>query len=203
MLEKRFGARKYFVKNFTMGMTIGASDDVRPSGFNVSGRGCRCSQPISGNRIMAENWDKQPGHDGSEPGPTPSPRLTVLLVDDDESVRRLITRYLSLSGLCVLAAESGSKAMTIWREHKNSIDLLLTDMVMPGINGLELAVQLQAERPDLCMLFTSGYDAGIAGDDGVLHEGMHFLQKPYRPEQLVAAVHAALEATPGPILSVC
>ena len=152
---------------------------------------------------MAENWDKQPSRDGSEPGHKPSARPTVLLVDDDESVRRLISRYLSLSGFSVLAAESGSKAMTIWQEHKNSIDLLLADMVMPGINGLELAAQLRAEQPGLRTLFTSGYDAGIAGEDGVLHEGMHFLQKPYRPEQLVAAVHAALEAAPGPILSVC
>jgi two-component system cell cycle sensor histidine kinase/response regulator CckA len=155
-------------------------------------------------RIMAECMDKPPRPGGTQPKRDPAPKATVLLVDDDEPVRRLISTFLSLSGFRVLAAENGPKALAIWQEHKEFIDLLLTDMTMPeGISGLDLAERLQAQRPDLRVLFTSGYDADIVGEDGVLRAGLHFLQKPYRPEQLLVAVQATLADTPNSVQSVC
>jgi len=159
---------------------------------------------VSTNRIMAQCLDNAPRPTGTELGCDTASSATVLLVDDDESVRRLISRFLTLSGFRVLAAESGPKALPIWQEHKESIDLLLTDMVMPeGISGLNLAGQLRVERPGLRVLFTSGYDAEIVGEDGVLRAGLHFLQKPYRPEQLLAAVRTALAVTPSSFEPVC
>lgn len=152
---------------------------------------------------MAQCLDNPPRLSATKPTRDPAPGLTVLLVDDDESVRKLISRFLSLSGFRVLAAESGPKALPVWQEHKESVDLLLTDMMMPeGISGLDLAGQLQAERPGLPVLFTSGYDAEIVAD-GDVRVGLHFLQKPYRPEQLLASVRAALADTSHSVGPVC
>jgi len=159
---------------------------------------------VSTNSIMAECLDNPPRPSGTESGRAKASSATVLLVDDDESVRRLISRFLTLNSFHVMAAENGPKALPIWQKHKESIDLLLTDMVMPeGISGLNLAGRLRAERPALRVLFTSGYDAEIIGENGVLREGLNFLQKPYRPEQLLAAVRSVLAETPSSFKPVC
>jgi two-component system cell cycle sensor histidine kinase/response regulator CckA len=87
---------------------------------------------------------------------------TILLVEDETSVRNLVTRFLTLNGFKVLAAESGHAALPLWAEHHEEIDLLLTDVVMPGgMSGRELAEKLQAERPTLKVLFTSGYNVEL------------------------------------------
>jgi two-component system, cell cycle sensor histidine kinase and response regulator CckA len=155
---------------------------------------------VSTKEIMAERLDTQSRPTGTPPSCDAAPRATVLLVDDDESVRKLVLRFLSLSGFHVLSAESGPAAFPLWQEHKDSIDLLLTDLVMPGgIGGFDLAARLRTERPNLRVLFTSGYDAETAGDDGAHRVGLQFLQKPYRPEQLLAAVRAAIVNLPDPV----
>src|SRR3954447_8940192 len=119
---------------------------------------------------------------------------TILLVEDETSVRNLVTRFLTLNGFKVLAAESGHAALPIWADHHKQIDLLLTDVVMPGgMSGRELAEKLQAERPALKVLFTSGYNVELLNAEGTLQEGIHFVQKPYRPEQLLTAIRSVLE----------
>ena len=116
---------------------------------------------------------------------------TILLVEDDASVRNLITRFLALNNFNIVAAEDARAAQAIWRIHKNEIDLLLTDVVMPdGLNGRELAGLFQAERLELRVLYTSGFNFEVLRANGSLEEGVNFIQKPYRPEQLLSAIDA-------------
>jgi two-component system, cell cycle sensor histidine kinase and response regulator CckA len=121
---------------------------------------------------------------------------TILLVEDEASVRILVVRFLTLHGFRVLAAEDGRRALSLWAEHKHEIDLLLTDVVMPGgWSGRALTAEFRAERSDLKVLHTSGYSAEALNVDGNLSDEINFLQKPYRPEQLLATVRAVLAGT--------
>jgi CheY-like chemotaxis protein len=93
-----------------------------------------------------------------------------------------------------LSAADGIEAIEIWRDHKGEIALLLTDLVMPNnINGRELAEKLCAERPDLKVIFTSGYSADIVGRDFKLEPELNFLQKPYHPQTLALTVRRCLD----------
>jgi len=117
----------------------------------------------------------------------------VLLVEDEEPVRKLIRRILRDSGYTVLEAASGAEALTVHRTHGGPIHLLLTDVMMPGPGGPELAEQLRRESPDLRVLFMSGY----APDDRLEHAieaGAQFLQKPFTPRALTNAVCRVLDA---------
>lgn len=122
-----------------------------------------------------------------------SPEATILLVEDENSVRNLITRFLTRSNFQVLTAENGHRAQAVWEEHKSEIDLLLTDVMIPGeLSGRVLAEQFQAERPALKVLYTSGYNADLLNAEGSLSKGINFLQKPYRPEELLTGIRAVL-----------
>jgi DNA-binding NtrC family response regulator len=122
----------------------------------------------------------------------------VLLVDDDASVRNLVTRLLTVKGYRVLAADSSSNALLLWEQHCPEISLLLTDMVMPGgISGRELACRCHANNPELKVIFTSGYNMELSAMDGSPQGGISFLQKPYRPEQLLEVVRAVLANSPN------
>jgi PAS domain S-box-containing protein len=119
---------------------------------------------------------------------------TILVVEDEMAVRELVCTILTSSGYKVHEAASGAKALEVWRQHKESIDLLLTDMVMPdGVTGRDLAERIQAEKPGLKAIFTSGYSSEIVGKDFKLREGLNFLQKPYHPQKLVQAVRKCLD----------
>jgi CheY-like chemotaxis protein len=120
---------------------------------------------------------------------------TILVVEDEAPVRELVCRLLSQRGYHILEAESGAKALEIWRENKGSIDLLLTDLVMPDrMNGRELAEQLWTERPGLKVIFTSGYSQDVVGKDFVLNQGLNYVQKPYHPQKLAQTVRECLDA---------
>jgi CheY-like chemotaxis protein len=98
-------------------------------------------------------------------------------------------------GYQILQAESGAKGLQVWRENKDRIDLLLTDLIMPNqMNGRELAEKLWAERPNLKVIFTSGYSSDVVGKDFILRPGMNYLQKPYEPHKLALAVRDCLDA---------
>ena len=117
----------------------------------------------------------------------------ILIVEDEVSVRKLVTRFLTISGYKVLAADGPCAALELWAAHHDEVALLLTDVIMPGaLSGRTLAQRLQAERPELKVLYTSGYSAESLADDGTLDDEIHFLQKPYRPEQLLEVVRAVL-----------
>jgi CheY-like chemotaxis protein len=107
------------------------------------------------------------------------------VVEDDADVRRIVTRQIAELGYSVMEAQNPKEAMAILKNPAKRIDLLFTDLVMPGgMNGHELARAALAERPDLAVLFTSGYSGTALRSEERLKEGEHFLSKPYRKEDL-------------------
>lgn len=117
---------------------------------------------------------------------------TILLVDDEESVRSIVVKILLREKYNVLAAESGEAALRISDSHPEKIDLLISDMYMPGLRGPEVAQALAPRRPGLRVLFMSGY-ADQDSRSGV-PPGANFLNKPFSGKELGAAVEAALKA---------
>jgi len=119
---------------------------------------------------------------------------TVLLVEDESSVRSMAVRILREQGHRVLEACTGEEALRLVREMKNEeISLLLTDLVMPHMGGQELARRVRAERPDIKVLFFSGYTDEAAVRHGVLDPGSAFLQKPFSPAALVRKIRKLLD----------
>jgi two-component system, cell cycle sensor histidine kinase and response regulator CckA len=144
-------------------------------------------------RIYFPRYSAEPVSAPSVPpsSPTSSIDETILLVEDDEMVRRVAVRVLKSKGYNVLSAASGVEALEVARGHSGHIDLLLTDLVMPKMNGDRLAHELLPLRPKTKVLFTSGY-AESAHDQG-LGPGANFLQKPYTPRQLGERVRKILD----------
>ena len=118
------------------------------------------------------------------------PKLkTILIVEDEAVVRELARIILERAGYQILEAEDGPTALQIWARKKQGIDMLITDMVMPnGVTGRELAQRLLAERPELPVIYASGYSQELTAPDFVETECRVFLQKPYMGDQLVALV---------------
>jgi PAS domain S-box-containing protein len=119
---------------------------------------------------------------------------TILLVEDDDSVRKLAVISLLSQGYRVVPAIDGQDALRIVEEHPDQIDLLLTDVVMPNIDGLDLAKILRAKLPSLKILFMSGYSGEAITQRNLTHEDMFLLQKPYTPTSLVRKVREVLDA---------
>ena len=119
---------------------------------------------------------------------------TILLVEDEPSVRRLARRVLERLGYEILEAASGAAALAAAGERDGPIDLLLTDVVMPGLRGDELAAQLAPLRPDMVVLYISGYTDGAMDLGAVRAAGSEFLAKPFTPEALARKVRDLLDA---------
>jgi PAS domain S-box-containing protein len=117
---------------------------------------------------------------------------TVLLVEDEEAVRRLVRDILELQGYRVLEADSGMRALEIAHDYGPEIDLLLTDVVMPGMSGRDLAEALALLRPEIKVLFLSGYTDQVVLEHGVV-DAADFLQKPFSPETLARKVRSVLD----------
>ena len=117
----------------------------------------------------------------------------VLLVEDERSLRVLARRQLESCGYSVLEAGSGTDALEVAGKYPGTIHLLLTDVVMPGMNGRILAQELVRHRPQLGVIYMSGYTGQVVGADGVLNEGSCFLAKPFTREELARKLREALE----------
>jgi CheY-like chemotaxis protein len=127
-------------------------------------------------------------------------RETILLVEDEPAVRMLSKIILERLGYTVVEAGSGVDALELWGSRQAQIDLLVTDMVMPhGVNGRDLAEKLRAQKPELKVLFTTGYSpASVAGGMNLI-EGINFIQKPYVPQILSQAIRSCLERPALPL----
>jgi CheY-like chemotaxis protein len=118
---------------------------------------------------------------------------TVLLVEDEPTILELGEMMLQKFGYRVLSAGSARDAIAMAEAHQGRIDLLVTDVVMPEMNGRELAQRLQGMRPGIKCLFMSGYTADVIAHHGVLAPGVHFIQKPFSVQSLAAKVREAIE----------
>ncbi len=118
---------------------------------------------------------------------------TILLVEDEPTILQMSRTMLERLGYRVLAANTAAAAMALAEENAGSIDLLITDVVMPEMNGRELAGRLEAFCPNLRVLFMSGYTANVIARHGVLDKGLFFIQKPFSREQLAANVRLVLD----------
>jgi len=118
---------------------------------------------------------------------------TILLVEDDPSILEMTTRMLKKQGYTVLSANSPGEAIHLARERTGEIHLLMTDVVMPEMNGRDLAKNLLSLFPHLKRLFMSGYTANVIAHHGVLDEGVYFIQKPFSIKELAAKVREALD----------
>jgi len=119
---------------------------------------------------------------------------TILLVEDEAILRRAVAKNLRKLGYQVLEANNGQTAMRLWEEQDGQIDLLLSDLVMPeGVTGLDLAEKLKAEKPNLKIILSSGYNAELAGQAKSTADGIVYLQKPYRIEVLSKVIRDRLE----------
>ena len=122
----------------------------------------------------------------------------ILVVEDESPLRELVVSIMELCGYKIFQAANGVEALQIWAEQKGKVDLLLTDMVMPGgMSGRQLAERLQDDDPDLKVIYTSGYSPGMAGKDIALLEGCNFLAKPYPPSRLAQFVRECLDGPPN------
>ncbi len=119
-------------------------------------------------------------------------RQTVLLVEDEEMVRKLMTEVLELEGYEVLGCADPREAIVTCLQHGGRIDVLLTDVVMPGMNGRDMAVKILEARPKLRVVFMSGYTEHVLMRDGKLDATIHYLQKPFSLETLVWKLNEVL-----------
>jgi len=117
---------------------------------------------------------------------------TVLLVEDEEGVRHMAGKVLERLGYAVLSAAGGGEALRLARERPGRIDVLLTDVVMPGLNGRELAARLLAVHPEMKVLYTSGYTEDVAVLHGVMESNLNFIAKPYSLAALAAKIEETL-----------
>ena len=120
-------------------------------------------------------------------------RETVLLVEDDPAILDIGMMMLESFGYRVLTANTPGKAIRMAEEHAGTIELLMTDVVMPEMNGRDLARRLLSLYPDLKRLFMSGYTADVIAHQGVLEEGVNFIQKPFSMQALAAKVREVLD----------
>jgi len=123
---------------------------------------------------------------------------TVLLVEDDDGVRELAEEALRACGYQVLACALPEAALELSRLHAGEIPLLVSDVVMPQMDGPALAARLRQQRPQLRVLFVSGYPAHAIAARGAFAAGADFLQKPYTPDSLATQVRRLLDAAPAP-----
>jgi two-component system, cell cycle sensor histidine kinase and response regulator CckA len=132
------------------------------------------------------------------PAPHEEGSETILLVEDDAAVRRVAERFLRRQGYDLLVAASGSDALELVERSGKSVDLLFTDVMMPGMNGFELASRLRVVQPKMQVMFVSGYTGDyLETQAGELPDGTHFVYKPFEPASTARMIRAILDQRAG------
>src|SRR3989337_2981858 len=126
---------------------------------------------------------------------------TVLLVEDDPSLRELAREFLESNGYRVLEAGDGAKAIELAEQHRGPIHLLLTDVIMPGMNGRQLAEHLASRYQEMRVIYTSGYTDNVVVSHGVLQPGTAFIEKPFMREALLTKIREVLDRGRFPLSS--
>jgi len=128
----------------------------------------------------------------------PVGKETILLVEDGLGLRLIIQSILQELGYQVIAAANANEALDLWVSHRNAVDLLLTDLVMPeSMSGQQLAQRLRSERPELKVLYTSGFEIDPDENGEEIVPGVNFLKKPFRRDTLIKAVRRSLDSGVG------
>jgi CheY-like chemotaxis protein len=135
----------------------------------------------------------------ADSAPTEPGTETILLVEDEANLRYLARQFLEKQGYRVVEAADGAAAMQIAVAHEGVIHLLLTDVIMPGMNGRELAQRISEIRPNVKVLYMSGYTENVIGTNGTLDAGVRLLQKPFSLRDLKSKVREVLDSTPFPL----
>jgi CheY-like chemotaxis protein len=155
------------------------------------------SQPGKGAtfKIYLPRFEAEPAQVAPEQlaGKRPTGTETILLVEDDEAILNLSRMMLEKLGYTVLAAQTPLYAIQLVEEHPGDIHLMITDVVMPGMNGRELVERLRVIRPGLKYFFMSGYTADVITHRGILDEGVSFIQKPFSSDDIAARVRQVLD----------
>ncbi|WP_462325083.1 hybrid sensor histidine kinase/response regulator [Desulfoplanes sp.] len=143
--------------------------------------------------LPAAHGEEAAGDESHVSVPSANGSETILFAEDNRQVRELTTTILKREGYVVLSAESGERAMECMQEHQGNVDLLLTDVIMPGMNGRELADRVMEISPGTRVLFMSGYIDDTIAEHGVIKDGVMFLHKPFSVKVLLAKVRETLE----------
>jgi two-component system cell cycle sensor histidine kinase/response regulator CckA len=196
-LQERIFEPFFTTKEVGRGTGLGLSMTegiVRQSGGSIGvhseeGRGTTFTLYLPEATPQASTPEAEPAR---ELGTGPRSIGTILVVDDESDVRRILCDVLRIASFEILEARGGAEALEVAREFKGSIDLLLTDVVMPGLSGPELSAQLRAMRPDIDVLFMSGYtERSLLSELGPRD---HYIQKPFLPGELFVQVREILNA---------
>ncbi|MDQ6707121.1 MAG: response regulator, partial [Acidobacteriota bacterium] len=118
-------------------------------------------------------------------------RTTILIIEDDEGVRKVVSRIIVKAGFHVLPASSAAEALSIQNDYAGVIQLLLSDIMMPDMSGPEVATKMKILRPDMKVMLMSGYPDGALL---LLNYGWHFIQKPFLPANLISSIQDVLSS---------
>ena len=149
----------------------------------------RVAEPSESAAVVATSRETPTAESGKE---------TILLVEDEDNLRRLARQYLENQGYNVVDAGDGAMALQIAVAHEGVVHLLLTDVIMPGMNGRELAQRMLEIRPNVKVLYMSGYTENVIAHNGTLDAGVSLLQKPFNLRDLKDKVREVLDSTPIP-----
>jgi CheY-like chemotaxis protein len=141
-------------------------------------------------RHINEDADRKPAKDG--PDLMPRGSETILVVEDDPAILKMARKMLKSLGYTVLTADHPHAALQVAVDYAGRIHLLITDVILPKMNGHELASRLSADKPELNILYMSGYTANVIADQGVLEQGVQFIHKPFSMPDLARKVRQAI-----------
>lgn len=144
--------------------------------------------PVHTEKELERNDDKELLFNGSFVG-----NETILLVEDEDIVRAITSEVLERLGYKILEAENGEEAMERASQYEGEIHLLLTDVIMPKMNGKDLAVKLTTLRPNIRVLFMSGYNEDVISEKGILNKGIHYINKPFSPANIAKKIREVLK----------